>query len=153
MVTINRLPGTQLIESQMVDRVAFTREVGGVYERVLNEETGKLEKANEDSSIFDGYCVIATVLTDDTEMTMGEMPKDINGYKILLPRLATSKKVLSGDPNAVRPGDTMTVASAAHNPGLVGKKMIVGTVEDATHPLYRRIMAREEADALNNPQY
>lgn len=150
---VNRLPGTKLIESQMVDRVRFTREVGGVYERVLNEETGKLEKANDDTTVFDGYCIIATILTDDTEMKMAEMPKDINGYKVLLPRTASSEKTVSGDPNAICPGDLLTVTASANNPGLVGKVMTVGTVEDATHPLYRRLMAREEADSLNNPQY
>lgn len=153
MVTINRGPGTKLIEAQMVDRVTISRETGGVYNRVLNEVTGKLEKPEDDSVIFRGYCVIATILTDDREMKQAEMPKDVNGYKVLLPRTAASAKTLQGDPNAVRPGDTMVVTSSANNPGLPGTLMTVGTVEDATHPLYRRIMVREELDALNNPQY
>lgn len=153
MVSINRVPGTKLIESQMVDLVTITREVSGVYSRVLNTTTGKLEKPELDSTIYRGYAIIATILTDDREMTKGEMPTDVNGYKVLLPRASTSAKCLDGDPNAVNPGDRLVVDLAAHNPGLTGIFMTVGTVEDATHPLYRRLMAREELGALGNPQY
>lgn len=137
----------------MVDLVTITREVSGVYSRVLNTTTGKLEKPDEDEPIYTGYAILATVLTDDREMTKGEMPTDVNGYKVLLPRASSSAKCLSGDPNEVKPGDRLVVTTSTHNPGLAGTVMTVGTVEDASHPIYRRLMAREELGALNNPQY
>jgi hypothetical protein len=137
----------------MVDHLTFTREVQGVYERVLNEETGALEKAEEDSLIFEGYCAVTIIRRDDATLTMGEMPKDINGYKILMPISTTSSKVISGNPSLVSPGDHLTVVSAKYNTGLNGRKMIIGTSDDGTHTLYRRVMALDEVDYLNNPQF
>jgi Family of unknown function (DUF6093) len=153
MVTINRAPGKALIEQMMVDTVSVTRPARGPGAKVLNEATGRMEVAVAASSIYTGYAIIASIRNKDKEITIGQAPKDLNGYEMLLPRTSTSAKTLTGDPNAILPGDIVEVTAAGENPGMVGNTLKVVQVENSTHPLYRRVTIRQETDSPGNPEF
>lgn len=153
MVTVNRGPGKSLIESQMIDSVSVARPARGPGAKVLNEATGKMEVVEASTSIYVGYAIIASIRNKDKEMTLGAAPKDLNGYEMLMPRDSTSTKVTSGNPNAVLPGDVVTVVSGGENPGMAGNVLKVVQVENSTHPLYRRVTIRQETDSPDNPEF
>ena len=152
MVTINRAPGTALIEQMMVDSVSVARPARGPGAKTLNESTGKMEVAAP-TSIYTGFALVASIRNKDKEITIGEAPKDLNGYEMLLPRTATSAKVTTGDPNAILPGDIVTVVTGGHNPGMNGNVLKVVQAENSTHPLYRRVTIRQETDSPGNPEF
>lgn len=153
MVMVNRAPGKALIEQMMVDFVSVERLARGPGAKVLNESTGKMEVVEAATSIYTGYGLISSIRNKDKEITIGEAPKDLNGYELLLPRTSTSAKVTTGDPNDIAPGDIVTVVSGGHNPGMAGNVLKVVQAENSTHPLYRRITIRQEQDSPGNPEF
>lgn len=153
MVTVNRGPGKALIESMMIDQVSVTRPARGSGARVLNEATGKMETVEAATSIYTGYALLATIRNKDKEMTIGDAPKDLNGYEMLMPRSTASAKVLTGNPNNVKDGDIVTVTASAENPGLVGSVLKVAQHEKSTHPVYTRTTVRQENDSPDNPEF
>jgi hypothetical protein len=153
MVVVNRAPGKALIESQMIDTVAVTRPARGPGAKVLNEATGKMEVAEASTSIYTGYALLATIRNKDKEMTIGDAPIDLNGYEMLMPRDTSSAKVLTGDPNNVRPGDTVTVLTGGENSAMAGNVLTVAQAENSTHPVYRRVTVRQKNDSPDNPEF
>jgi hypothetical protein len=153
VVIVDRGPGRALIERMMVDSIAVTRPARGPGAKVLNEATGKMEVTQAATSIYTGFAIIASIRNKDKEITIGEAPKDLNGYEMLLPRTSASAKVLTGDPNAILPGDIVNVAAGGENPGMAGNRLKVVQVENSTHPLYRRVTIRQETDSPGNPEF
>ena len=153
MVTINRGPGKALIEQMMIDSVAITRPARGPGAKVLNESTGRMEVVEAGATIYTGFALLATIRNKDKEMTIGDAPVDLNGYEMLLPRDSTSLKVLSGDPNAVRTGDIVTVLTGGENPGMAGNVLKVAQTENSTHPVYKRVTVRQENESPDNPEF
>ena len=152
-ISIDRSPGKALIERMMIDSFEVTRPARGPGAKALNESTGKMEITEAATSIYTGFGIISSMRNKDKEITIGEAPKDLNGYNILLPRTAASDKVLTGDPNAILPGDVVQVVAGEENPGMAGNVLKVVQVENSTHPLYRRLTIRQETDSPGNPEF
>jgi hypothetical protein len=147
MVNIDRIPGVALIEAQMIDTCIIRRDNMGVYDDVLNEATGLLEKPDNDidSTIYTGKCLIALVDKGDKETPIADMPKEIDYHKVLVPQDSSTSNV--------RIGDIITIVNSLHDPSLDGKEFRISKTTAATHPVYRRFMAEEIIDSIgtNNP--
>lgn len=153
MAPVNRAPGIAFIESFMEDTIAVSRPARGPGAKVLNQATGRMEQVEEDASIYTGYALFSSLRNKDKEITIGEAPRDLNAYDMLIPRDATSAKVLTGDPNDIMAGDVITVTTGGVSSSMTGITMRVLQVEDATHPVYKRISARQESDAPGSPEF
>lgn len=143
MVGPSRTMGKAFIERRMIDTCSVDRDIKGVFDAVLNEATGELESNISDSNIYTGKCLIAMINSRDKEILSAEMPFSFNVYSALLPRNANS--------TAIRIGDILTITESGNDPTMVGNAYRVKHAEQATHPLYTRILIEDKAESLGTP--
>lgn len=136
MVNIPRAAGAAFIEAQMKDTCTIDRDVRGVFDDILNEATGELESSGtEDTEVYSGICLVATVNQGDKFLRSADMPNLYNVYKVLLPQEEANGNI--------RIGDILTIVTSTQSPALVAKTFRVYKVETATHPVYTRLMVED----------
>lgn len=145
MIQIPRGPGTWLIESQMIDQCTIVRDIRGIYDDILDENTGQLVKVSSDTPIYSGKCLVAVVNTGDKELGIAEMPTELDAFKVLIPN--------NSDTNLVRIGDELTITSSTYRDNLDGVKFRISKFDKSTHSLYMKLMIEEKIDSIgtNNP--
>ena len=139
-ITIPRSLGRSFIESFMIDKCRITRNVSGVFNATLDEETGELVDEVEDIVVYEGKCTIARILTRDKEFYEGEMPEFANGYKLLIPASVVGGQL----------GDTLVFTSTSHDPRILDLKFRITDIEVFTHTAYRRLSVTAIENSLGS---
>lgn len=139
-IVIPRNLGRQFIDSMMIDRCKITRNVSGVFDAVLDEDTGLLVEPEAEQAVYEGKCLISRVLTKDKEFYEADMPMYANGYKMLVPSSMVDGAL----------GDWVEVLASANDPRAVGRRFRITDIEVGTHPTYRRIMITSTEDNLGS---
>ena len=145
MIDIDRIPGTWLIENQMIDTCLVNRNIRGVYDDILNEDTGELIEVGVVEQIYSGKCLVAAVNAGDKELGIAEMPKEFDIFKVILPNNTAT--------NSIKIGDELTVTNSKYRQNLNNVKFRVSKFDKSTHSLYVRLMIEEQIDSIgtSNP--
>lgn len=139
---VDRAPGVALIESMMVDECVVTRDDLSHRDETLDESTFQLIPAvNNEQTLYEGKCVVATIRTSDREVLQGAAPLDVNTYKVFLPLENTG---------GIRIGDIVTITKATNDPALLGQSYRVVRTEITTHKLYRYLKVEQVFDAIGS---
>jgi len=126
----------------MIDVCRITRNVSGVYDAVLDEDTGALVEPASPELIYHGRCRIGTVRTKDHELHMASAPKFANTYKMLIPASVTAGEL----------GDTVEIVSTAYDPRVLGREFRITDIEMFTHTVYRHLLIQSVEDNIGSLQ-
>jgi hypothetical protein len=134
-------PAVPFLASIMTDTCEISRDEENKKDDVLDEVTGKLVKPTIDSyAVYDGPCVMSSVLSKDFAFTEGEQQKFRTGYRILLPYTV----------NDLRIGDTFVLTDTTNhkNDFMLGKELRVAEIKGGTHAPYRRLLVEDVSEDI-----
>lgn len=126
--------GTAFIEEQMLDTCMITRDSGGVYDDILDEDTLQLVRTSGDEDlIYTGKCLIKPVGAKDLSYDEGELPVFRKVYDVFLPK----------DSSEVRIGDDFKMTASLRDETLEDEEFRVMEVRFSTHSTYRYLRVED----------
>lgn len=133
--------GQSFIEGFMIDECLISRDEQGVYDDVLDEETGELVQPDPDVvEVYSGACLLKPMGTKDQAYDTGDQPVYRKGYNVLLPK----------EVDDVRLGDVLTMTTSVRDPALEGYSFRVFEVRVSTHSVYRHIRVEDIREDYNS---
>ena len=134
--------GRTMVETEMVDLCAITRDPQGEEDDTFDRETGEYEAPENDVTIvydedstgaadraLNGMCLVTPENTQPHAGDAGGDPVSANAYKAMLPWDAPMPAV----------GDTLTITGSLRDEHLVGQDFDVDLVEVSTVLVDRRL--------------